>query len=75
MVLADTHVKELLKEGAAKAGAPPSGSDWRISPDAITAAKAKAEEYIRGLGESGARSAAGRKQSTLKPEDVSGMSG
>ncbi|HVL48156.1 MAG TPA: hypothetical protein VM889_06330 [Candidatus Thermoplasmatota archaeon] len=72
MTLADSHVKELLKEGAMKAGTPPSGSDWRIAPDAIAAAKARAEAYIRGLGEEGARSAAGRRQSTLKPEDVQG---
>lgn len=70
MTLADSHVKALLKEGTAKAGAPPSGAEYRISPEAITAAKGKAEEYLRSLGEASARAAAGAKRSTLKAEDV-----
>lgn len=75
MTLADTHVKNLLKEGTARAGAPPSGAEWRVSPEAVTAAKAKAEEYIRKLGEQAAQAAAGRKQSTLKGEDIREPSG
>jgi histone H3/H4 len=70
MTLADSHVKNLLKEGTGRAGSPPSGSDWRISPEAITAAKAKAEEYLRALGEQSARNCAAAKRSTLKAEDV-----
>lgn len=70
MTLADSHVKALLKEGAARAGAPPSGSDWRISPDGIEAAKKRAEDFLRTLGESAAKSASGRKQSTLKDVDM-----
>jgi histone H3/H4 len=70
MVLADTHVKNLMKEGAAKAGQAPSTSEWRIAPEAVEAAKMKAEAYIRKLGEQAARNAASRKQSTLKASDV-----
>lgn len=70
MTLADSHVKALLKEGAARSGTPPSGSDWRISPDGIEAAKNKAEDFLRALGESAARSAATRRQSTLKDVDM-----
>ena len=44
MTLADSHVKALLKEGTSRAGAPPSGSEWRVSPEAIEAAKGKAED-------------------------------
>lgn len=72
MVLADSHVKALLKEGAARAGTPPSSTEWRLSPDAIDAAKARAEDYLRKLGEAAARSCGERKQSTLKAEDVTG---
>lgn len=70
MTLADSHVKTLLKEGAARAGAPPSGSEWRMSPEAIEAAKAKAEDYLRKLGETSAHHCAAAKRSTLKAEDV-----
>lgn len=70
MVLADSHVKALLKEGAARAGTPPSGSEWRMAPEAIEAAKAAAEAFLRDLGAKAAQSAAGRKQSTLKAEDM-----
>ena len=70
MTLADSHVKTLLKEGTAKAGTPPSGSEWRVAPEAITAAKAKIEEYARRLGEEAARRAGQGKRSTLKAEDV-----
>lgn len=70
MTLADSHVKALLKEGTSRAGAPPSGSEWRVSPEAVEAAKGKAEEYLRGLGEASARNAAAGKRSTLKGEDV-----
>ena len=70
MTLADSHVKTLLKEGAARAGAPPSGSEWRLSPEAVEAAKAKAEAYLKALGESSARNSAAAKRSTLKAEDV-----
>lgn len=70
MTLADSHVKALLKEGTARAGAPPSGSEWRISPEAIEAAKAKAEESLRALGEQAARNCAQAKRSTLKAEDL-----
>ncbi len=69
MTLADSHVKALLKEGTSRAGAPPSGAEWRVSPDAIEAAKAKAEEYMRSIGEAAARACAAAKRSTLKPED------
>ena len=74
MTLADSHVKTLLKEGTGRAGAPPSGGEFRISPEAITAAKEKAEEYLRGLGESAARAATSGKRSTLKAEDLSASS-
>lgn len=70
MTLADSHVKALLKEGTSRAGAPPSGSEWRVSPEAIEAAKAMAEEYMRKLGEQSARNCAAAKRSTLKAEDV-----
>lgn len=70
MTLADSHVKALLKEGTSRAGAPPSGSEWRVSPEAIEAAKGKAEEYLRRLGEQSARNCAAAKRSTLKAEDV-----
>lgn len=69
MTLADSHVKNLLKEGTARAGSPPSGSDWRISPEAIQAAKAKTEEYLRTIGAEAARHCAEAKRSTLKAED------
>ena len=74
MTLADSHVKALLKEGTAKAGNPPSGAEWRVSPEAIMAAKSKIEEYARSLGESAARAAGGAKRSTLKAEDVNASS-
>lgn len=70
MTLADSHVKALLKEGTTRAGAPPSGTEWRVSPEAIEAAKAKTEEYLRMLGEQSARNCATAKRSTLKAEDV-----
>ena len=70
MTLADSHVKTLLKEGTARAGAPPSGAEWRVSPEAITAAKEKIEEYARKLGEQAARNSGVAKRSTLKAEDV-----
>lgn len=70
MTLADSHVKALLKEGTGRAGAPPSGSEWRVAPEAIEAAKAKAEEYLRKLGEQAARNSGAAKRSTLKAEDV-----
>lgn len=70
MTLADAHVKALLKDGTTRAGAPPSGAEWRVSPEAITAAKAKAEDYLRKLGEEAARQCAAAKRSTLKAEDV-----
>jgi histone H3/H4 len=70
MSLADSHVKALLKEGTGRAGSPPSGAEWRVAPEAIEAAKAKAEDYLRRLGEEAARRAAGGKRSTLKAEDV-----
>ncbi len=69
MTLADSHVKALLKEGTARAGTPPSGSEWRVSPEAITAAKTLAEENLRELGERAARACSGAKRSTLKAED------
>lgn len=69
MTLADSHVKALLKEGTARAGAPPSGAEWRISPEAIATAKAKAEDYLRQVGEAAARASGGAKRSTLKAED------
>ena len=75
MTLADSHVKALLKEGTAKAGNPPSGAEWRVSPEAIEAAKAKIEEFARSLGESAARAAGTAKRSTLKADDVSGSAG
>ena len=70
MTLADSHVKALLKEGTGQAGSPPSGSEWRIAPEAIEAAKAKAEDYLRRLGAEAARNSAQAKRSTLKAEDV-----
>jgi histone H3/H4 len=70
MTLADSHVKALIKEGTMRAGAPPSGSEWRVSPEAIEAAKGKAEEYLKMLGEQSARNCAAAKRSTLKAEDV-----
>lgn len=70
MTLADSHVKTLLKEGTSRAGSPPSGSEWRVSPEAVEAAKAKAEEYVRKLGEQSARNCGQAKRSTLKAEDV-----
>lgn len=70
MTLADSHVKALLKEGTMRAGAPPSGAEWRVSPEAVTAAKAKVEDYARKLGEEAARRSGGAKRSTLKAEDV-----
>lgn len=69
MTLADSHVKALLKEGTSRAGAPPSGSEWRVSPEAIEAAKAKAEEYMRQIGHDAAQRCAAAKRSTLKAED------
>lgn len=73
MTLADSHVKTLLKEGTGRAGAPPSGGEFRISPEAVTAAKEKAEEFLRGLGESAARAATAGRRSTLKAEDLNAM--
>lgn len=70
MTLSDSHVKALLKEGTNRAGSPPSGSEWRVSPEAVAAAKEKAEEYIRALGAESARACAAAKRSTLKAEDV-----
>ena len=70
MTLADSHVKALLKEGTGRAGAPPSGSEWRVSPEAIAAAKAKTEDFVRRLGEESARRCGAAKRSTLKAEDV-----
>jgi histone H3/H4 len=70
MTLADSHVKNLLKEGTTRAGTPPSGSEWRVSPEAIEAAKKLAEEYIQKLGETAARNCGAAKRSTLKAEDV-----
>jgi histone H3/H4 len=69
MTLADSHIKTLLKEGAARAGAPPSGSEWRMSPDAVARAKELAEEHIRRMGADAARACADAKRSTLKAED------
>lgn len=70
MTLADSHVKALLKEGTAKAGNPPSGSEWRVAPEAIEAAKKLAEDYLRNVGETAARNCAAAKRSTLKADDV-----
>lgn len=70
MTLADSHVKALLKEGTARAGAPPSGAEWRVAPEAVSAAKALAEDYIKRLGAEAARNCGGAKRSTLKAEDV-----
>jgi histone H3/H4 len=70
MTLADSHVKTLLKEGTARAGTPPTGAEWRVSPEAIAAAKEKAEEYLKALGEAAARACGAAKRSTLKAEDV-----
>lgn len=70
MTLADSHVKELLKEGTGRAGSPPSGSDWRVSPEAIAKAKTMIEDYARKLGEASAKNCAAGKRSTLKAEDV-----
>jgi histone H3/H4 len=77
MTLADSHVKTLLKEGTTRAGAPSSGSEYRVSPEAIAAAKALAEEYLRKVGETSARNCANAKRSTLKASDVAepGMGG
>lgn len=69
MTLADSHVKMLLKEGTATAGAPPSGSEWRISPEAIARAKELAEDHIRRLASDATRRCAQAKRSTLKAED------
>ena len=46
------------------------GSEWRVSPEAVEAAKAKAEEYLKTLGEQSARNCAAARRSTLKAEDV-----
>lgn len=70
MTLADSHVKALLKEGTARAGAPPSGAEWRVAPEAIEAAKKLAEDHIRKLGEDAARRCGEAKRSTLKAEDL-----
>jgi histone H3/H4 len=70
MTLADSHVKNLLKEGTARAGSPPSGSEWRVAPEAIEVAKKLAEDYLRKLGDFAARNCAMAKRSTLKAEDV-----
>lgn len=70
MTLADSHVKNLMKEGTSRAGSPPSGAEWRVAPEAIEAAKKLAEEYLRKLGEQAARNCASAKRSTLKAEDV-----
>lgn len=70
MTLSDSHVKALVKEGTTRAGMPPSGGEWRVSPEAVAAAKAKAEEYLRQLGADAARACANAKRSTLKAEDV-----
>ncbi|MES2155170.1 MAG: hypothetical protein V4510_08555 [bacterium] len=70
MTLADSHVKALLKEGTDRTGTPPSGADWRVAPEAIAAAKTMTEEYLRKLGETAARNAAGAKRSTLKADDL-----
>ncbi len=70
MTLADSHVKALLKEGTMRAGNPPSGGEWRVSPEAIEAAKAKAEEYVKMLGAESAKNCGAAKRSTLKAEDV-----
>lgn len=70
MTLADSHVKALLKEGTLRAGAPPTGAEFRVSPEAVTAAKEKAEEFLRGVGEAAARAATAAKRSTLKGDDV-----
>jgi histone H3/H4 len=67
MTLADSHVKALLKEGTSRAGAPPSVAEWRVSPEAVAAAKA--EEHLRHLGEQAARQAGTGKRSTLKADD------
>jgi histone H3/H4 len=70
MTLADSHVKALLKEGTGRAGSPPSGAEWRVAPEAIAAAKQKAEDYLRGLGEAAARVAGQARRSTLKADDL-----
>jgi len=70
MTLADSHVKALLKEGTARAGSPPTGAEWRVSPEAIEAAKGKAEEYLRMMGEMAARKCGGNKRSTLRSDDI-----
>ena len=81
MTLADSHVKTLLKEGTARAGTPPTGAEWRVSPEAIAAAKEKTEEFLKALGEAAAKACGAAKRSTLKAEDVnaepasSGMGG
>jgi len=70
MTLADSHVKALMKEGTTRAGSPPSGSEWRVAPEAVEAAKKLAEDYIRRLGEVAARNCGAAKRSTLKADDV-----
>jgi histone H3/H4 len=74
MTLADSHIKTLLKEGTSRVGKPPSGAEWRVSPEAVEAAKTKAEEYLRKLGEQAARNCGAARRSTLKAEDVTEMS-
>jgi histone H3/H4 len=75
MTLADSHVKALLKEGTSRVGAPPSGAEWRVSPEAVAAAKAQAEEHLRHLGEQAARQAGMGKRSTLKADDFAAPPG
>jgi histone H3/H4 len=70
MTLADSHVKTLLKEGTGRAGAPPSGAEWRVSPEAVAAAKQKAEDYLRELGMQAAQRSGAAKRSTVKAEDL-----
>jgi histone H3/H4 len=70
MTLADSHIKALLKEGTVRAGPPPTGAEWRVSPEAIEAAKAKAEEHIRMMGEMAARKCGSSKRSTLRSDDI-----
>jgi histone H3/H4 len=71
MTLADSHVKNLLKEGTLRSGAAPSGAEFRVSPEAIAAAKSKAEEYVRMMGEQAARKCADARRSTLRADDIS----
>ena len=70
MTLADSHVKALLKEGTTRHGAPPSGAEWRVSPEAIAAAKKMTEDFVRDLGAASAANCGAAKRSTLKAEDV-----